>query len=521
MNKDLLARLLDYYHISEEEYASLIREVNPSNFALGHHFNQMEEAVAFTKDVMKEKGNIFIYGDYDADGVMGTSILVKMFKYVNYPVESYLPNRYQDGYGLTLKKAQECIDNNVSLVITVDNGVSAFEPILLLKDHGVKVLVLDHHTAQEELPVADYIIHPLLSHFGETPSSGAFTAFMFSIAFLGRFDKYLAILASISLISDMMPLKEYNRDLLRLMIQEYKDGEFYQIDILKDGDPFDENSIGMKIAPKINAIGRICETNDINKLVNFFTDDKKENLLNYINWINETNEFRKDASKEAVDRLGDIPEGTPAIVYLDDIKEGLLGLVANHLVNKYHVPTIVFSLDHTGESYKGSCRAPEGFNIVDAFNQLKDLTIVSGGHPQAGGCTVSKENFEEFKKRFIEISKNTPIEYVEKPSVTIKMTELTMDNYDLVQSFSPFGESWKAPLFKLESINTGSLFYSRNGEHILTQIGNNSKITGFYFSRERMQQYRYVDLIGSLRKSEYRGIISLEFLIKEIFPNTK
>ena len=519
MNSDLFQKLLDYYHINREDYEILTREVDETNFAYGHHFDHIEEASEMVKEVMNNHGKVFIYGDYDADGVMGTSILVKMFKYCSYPVSSYLPNRYQDGYGLTLKKAQECVDNKVDLVITVDNGVSAFEPIKLLKDHGIKVLVLDHHTVQEELPVADYIIHPEFSNFGSTPSSGAFTAFMFSLTFLGEFKIYLAILASISLISDMMPLKEYNRDLLRYIISIYRDGEFYQIDALKDGEPFNEVTIGMKIAPKINAIGRICETNDINKLVNYFTEDDPNKLLNYIAWINETNEQRKNASRDAVDNLGEIPSDLPAIVYRADVKEGLLGLIANHIVNKYHVPTIVMGLDSSGEHLKGSCRAPEGFNIVDAFNLLKEYIVAGGGHPQAGGCTIKLSDFDVFKEKFIQIAREHPIVHIEKPTIDIKLTEVIMDNYDLVQSFSPFGESWKAPLFKISSISTSSLCFSKTGEHIITQIGNNSKLTGFNFSREEMMKYRYVDLVGIMNKSIYRGYVNLEFLIKEILPS--
>ena len=149
MNKDLLNRLLDYYHLTFEDYDKLIAPVSEENFALGHKFDHIEEAVALLNEVMSHQGKIFVYGDYDADGIMGTSILVKMFSYKNYPVNYYIPSRYLDGYGLTLKKAKWAVENNIELVICVDNGISAFEPIEYLKQNGVKVLVLDHHQEQD------------------------------------------------------------------------------------------------------------------------------------------------------------------------------------------------------------------------------------------------------------------------------------------------------------------------------------------------------------------------------------
>lgn len=189
MNDSLFSRLLKYYNITENEYFDLTSSVHENDFLLGHTFKQIEEAIMLVRTIMKQNGKILIYGDYDADGVMGTSILVKMFQYENYDVDFYLPNRYEDGYGLTLKKAQEAIDNGVSLVIMVDNGISAFEPISLLKKNDVSTIVIDHHQPQECLPEANHIVHYLLSDFGDVPTSGAFTAFVFSLCFLNRYDK--------------------------------------------------------------------------------------------------------------------------------------------------------------------------------------------------------------------------------------------------------------------------------------------------------------------------------------------
>ncbi len=518
MNKDLLNRLLDYYHLTFEDYGKLIAPVSEENFALGHKFDHMKEAVTLVNEVMAHEGKIFIYGDYDADGIMGTSILVKMFSYKNYPVNYYIPSRYLDGYGLTLKKSKWAVENNIELVICVDNGISAFEPIEYLKQNGVKVLVLDHHQEQDRLPVADYILHPIVSHFGETASCGGFVAFMFSQAFLGRFDKYLSTLAAISVISDMMPLKDYNRNFLRLVFKNYKNHEFKQIDALKEGEEFNEVAIGMKIAPKINAIGRLIEDESINNLVEFFTRDDDEKFLNYITWINNTNEERKNASKEASDSLTDIDESSKAIVYVTNAKEGLLGLIANQIASKYQKPTIVFSSDISGEFYKGSSRAPIGFNVADSFIALSEYLEAYGGHAGAGGCTIRKDRFEEFKKAYLKYAEETPLQVVEKPFVKLGITELNFDNYELISTFSPFGEEWPRPYFKMGPINTKSLLYSKDGNHILTSLGLNSRLTGFNLPRSLFTELPFIDVYGTLRLSTFRNFTNVEFLINEYKP---
>ena len=515
--ESLFKRLLAYYHISEEDYALLTMDVNEDNFASGHAFSSMDECVRIVKEAVSQHKKIFIYGDYDADGIMSVSILVKMFKMINYPVSYHIPNRYTDGYGLNLQRSQQIVENGFDLLITVDNGITAFEGIEYAKEHGLQVLVFDHHQPSEVLPNADAILHPSVSNFGETATSAGFVTFMFAKSFLGRFDYYLATLASISLVSDMMPLVSYNRNLLRLIIKEYPNHPSEAIDLLKEGEKFNEVTIGMRIAPKINAIGRLIDEDSLLKRnVEFFTSDDKELLLNYNEWINQVNSERKELTKEAVENSKEIDVEAPAIIGVIAQKEGIIGLIANNFVKKYHKPTIIFALDQSGEIYKGSARSPEGLNIVDTFAQLSEYLEAYGGHAMAGGCSIKVENFEAFKKAFIGIAKETKVEKKEVEAVPLYINEITQENYDLIQSFSPFGECWSSPCFILPRIRVPSLMYSRDSQHILTSIGNSARLTGFYFSKEFMSQYQFVDMIGTLRVSTYYNKTTVEFMINEI-----
>lgn len=519
--KTLLERLLDYYHITYEQYLELTAPVSQDNFEIGHKFDNMDETVAFVKSFVEQNKKIIVYGDYDADGIMATSIVVKMFKYIGYHVDYYIPNRYLDGYGLNVKKSQEIIDKKYDLVITVDNGISAFEAIDLLKENGISVVVFDHHELQEKLPNCDYYLHPILSHFGEISSSGAFVSFMFSKAFLGRFDNYLATLGGISLISDMMPLQEYNRKLLRVVIDNYKDGEFLPIDLLKENEEFSGTTIGMKIAPKINSVGRIVEDESVNDIIQFFVSEDREVVLHYIDWINQLNDERKDISKNSLSEGYEINEDDPAFVIISNEKEGLIGLIANYLVTKYKKPAIVFAKSTISGQFKGSCRVPEGYNVIQIFTELSDYLVTFGGHAFAGGCSIQEEKFDEFKQKFTDYVVSHPAEKEEKECIPLFIRELTFENLKIVNSFSPFGVSMKAPNFVLPRIKTSALMFSRNLEHIMTQVGTNTKLTGFNLSKNYVSQFTYVDLIGTMRKNEYRGFVNLEFLINEIRESEK
>ncbi|MCQ2087209.1 MAG: DHHA1 domain-containing protein [Bacilli bacterium] len=514
--KDLFNRLLEYYSITEDEFKELNKDVNPQSFINTYRFNNVKDAVILVNDAIKSNKKIHVYGDYDADGIMGTSILAKMFQYLSYDVTFYIPNRYKDGYGINLNKAKEIVENGVGLLICVDNGVSAVEPIAYCREHGVDVLVLDHHEVPEHIPNANVILHPFLSKLSEFSTSGASVAFLFSVYMLRRFDKYLSTLAAISIISDMMPLRGYNRDLLRIVFPRYVDGEFYQIDLLKGNEKFDETSIGMSIAPKINSVGRIVEDNSVSDIVKYFISNDNDEILSYFSWISELNEQRKEASKISGDSVISVSENDFGIVALVEEKEGLIGLIANSLLNKYRKPSIVFTYNAEQDLLKGSARSLDGFNVVEAFNSLSDLMLAFGGHSLAGGCSIKKENFPEFKERFNNFAKEHPIVEVEKPSIPMSITEVSFENYELIQKFGPFGESWKKPIFNLLNIRVGSLRYSKDEKHIITQIGTNSKITGFNFSKDSLMGKDSVNLLGSLRISTYKNVKSLEFLISDI-----
>lgn len=519
-NLSLLNKLLDYYQISLEEYHYLTRPISFSDIPSENNFQDINEAVNLVKSHMENNDKIIIYGDYDADGICGASILMKMFQKVKYNADYYIPSRYIDGYGLNLENAQKIYEKNYRLVITVDNGISANTAIEFLRDKGVDVLVIDHHEKQDKLPPANYIIHPILSNYSSISSSGAFTAFMFSKAFLGYYDKYLSTLAAISLISDMMPLIGYNRDLLRIVTKNYKIGEFPNIDHLLDGKPFNDTNIGLEIAPKINAIGRVSKNKDVNRMVRYLISDDPIIISSYKKWILYMNDLRKNLSKQAqlyIDETIKNVEKEPAIVAQIDIADGLLGLVANSLLNKYQKTALVMTTDSiNNDFYKGSARSVKGVDLASIFTQLSDLEETYGGHALAAGVTIKKDNYDTFKNAFLNLVSKTPLIEEEEKSIEISLNDLNESTYQLIETFSPFGEAWKAPLFSLNHIRVSSLAYSSNKQHIMTYVGLNTRLVGFNHSKDELDKFTYIDITGQIRQNYFKGKKYYDFLIQDI-----
>lgn len=516
--KDFFHKLLDYFKINEEQYFYITRDIDFSTFLKNNHFQGIENVQYFLLQAIKNKKKIMVYGDYDADGIMGASIIKKTFSYLNYNIGYYIPSRYLDGYGLNIKNAEKIVEKKYDIVILVDNGISAFEGVDYLKSHGVNVIVLDHHSPQDKIVCADFILHPLLSSFSNIATSGAFIAFILSYYLLGYYDKYLSILAAISLISDMMPLLDFNRDLLRIVFSSFKENEFLPIDLLKGENQFNEITIGVKIAPKINAVGRIIKDNSINYLVEFFTSDDASLVKKLFNWINETNEKRKEISNKVIEESTLLVNNiNPAIIIKMNIDEGMLGLIANRLLRIYKKTVVIFTDDSSNSNLlKGSIRTLEGANVISLFEQLKDILISYGGHTLAGGLIIKKSDFEDFKNKCYSYFKEIKYKECFKEYIEFGITELTLENYYLLQSFAPFGESWPEPNLKINNIKTSSLTYSRNNEHIVSSIGMNTRLVGFNFSKNYIGHSKNIDLIGTMRTSFFKGETNLEFVIKDI-----
>ena len=513
---DFRQKILDYYHLSEQDYIELTKPLEELSLP---DFNAPPDMAKIKERIYKAieyKEKIIIYGDYDCDGICSTSIMAKTFEKLGYPVSYYIPIRYQDGYGLNVKNVIKIKQAGFKLIICVDNGVCQVEAIKKANELGIDVIVIDHHEEGEERVEALGIIHPSISNISDVFGCGGFMSLITSAALLGYYDPYLLTLAGLSTVSDMMELKEYNRSVVRLALENLKKFRYKPLISLLECELISEKSFGLEIAPKINAVGRLVEDKTINRLVKFLLSENDEEIFKLFSWIKNTNELRKTLTKEAVEALPKDLFNEEGIVLKLDIKEGLIGLIANRLLNEYNVPTIIFTKDSTNESFlKGSIRSKEGFNVQKAFDSLSKYMVAGGGHALAGGLTIKEEYFEEFKTDFIRLAKEFKFIKEEPPSIEIKLQDISFKNYEILREFSPFGVGFAEPIFSLKNLPTRSLQFISFGKHLSTPLSINSKILGFNISESEIKSHLSVDLFGNLTTSLFKEKLSIEFRVSD------
>ncbi len=507
----LFQSLLDYYHLDIDGYNELQKHYDIDSFLKDHQLNNGLDASNLLLNHLKNKSKIAVFGDYDADGIMATSIIVKLFSYLSYDIEYDLPYRAQ-GYGLNDEKIYYYINNNFNLIILVDNGVSLIEEVAKLREHQIDVIIIDHHSLGEQLPNANYIIHPIVSQFGDINSSAGFMSFVFSRYILGKSDKYLALLASVSIITDLMPMKSYNYRLFKAVMECYDSKQYLPFSLLLNNEKYDDSKVGFIIGPMINAIGRLIEDESIKDIVKFFTSEDSDYILSYYNYMVEINNKRKQINKEKQESLPDF-SNEEAIVIKVDIIEGLAGILANTLLNKYRVPVVVFSSPRNG-IMKASARSFAPFNIFDAFKNLSDLCLAYGGHSLAGGCSIKEENFDSFKDKFTKIVIDSNFKPKEEEYIDISIKDISKSNYELIASFAPFGEEHKCPLLRLTNIKPNNLNYHEKG-YLMHRLSYNTRIVYFDNCRDLFKDVQYVNLYGQIRDNIFNNFHTYEFFCKK------
>ncbi len=510
--EDFVERLCKYYGIAKEDYKRLSLPPSFSNIPLLNDNPIVLAAIERLKCIRENNGRVLVYGDYDTDGVMSTSILVSSFREFGLNAEGYLPSRYSDGYGLTVENVRKIKSSGYSLIFTCDNGVTAHEALLEAKNLGIEVIILDHHEFDERKPECDIVIHPSTVNYGDVEISAGYLSFIFSCALLQKVDNYLLCLGAVSTISDMMPLLSYNREIVRLMFQIMEKEHYKQFTMLTSSHYLDESVFQMEIIPKINSIGRIEKGSTINRLVKYFSGHDETYNEKISLWINEQNEKRKELTRNAAESLQITPTDA-AIVVQTNLPEGLNGLLAARLLNTYQKPIAVFSEKEKEPSFLvGSLRSLEGMNILDAYSAMKTPLLSKGGHPFAGGCSIKKEDFESFKKDFIFFALKNKVMAKKKDSIDILLPECNMKSYRLIRNLAPFGMSWEAPKFLLKGLDPKTFTYVKNGQFLSVKLSEEAKIFSFSLNENSFEPDEKANLLLSFKINEYRGKQSLNLI---------
>lgn len=476
---------------------------NRGNFTLKdlphpHKLQNVEKAAKRIVENLLSGKRMLIIGDYDADGIFATTILMKFFTELGFSglVDYKIPSRLKDGYGLNKTLIDYAIENGFNFVVTVDNGIAANEAIEYANSKNYEVIITDHHTPPATLPNAEIIVNPRVQ--GEESEvfqyiSGATVAWYLAYAVqleLGSkidLKEYLDFVA-LTVISDVMPLENINVPLVNYGIKLLKERkrDIYKF-IWNDWTTpvMDTTSIAFSLIPMINAMGRI---DDANIAVSFFLDDRNT-YQNYMYMYN-VNEKRKAMSREQLMKAELITANSndKAIVIKDECHEGIIGIIAGKLAEKYHKPTYVFTYNKEKKIYKGSGRTTGNIHLYDLTNKASDLLIGFGGHSGAVGLAVSEENFEKFKKRILEeVEKIDKKDFISESSVPMECSfdDISPEMMNTILKYAPFGQGNPAPIFKTKA-NVAILTELKDGLHYKCLLTSpKTEVIGLFFNVEK------------------------------------
>ena len=508
----------------------------------------MAAAIKRINKALGRKERILVYGDYDVDGTTAVALVYRFLQQFTTNIDYYIPNRYNDGYGVSFKGVDYAKETGVSLVIVLDCGVKAVEEITYAKSLGIDFIVCDHHVQDEELPPAVAILNPKLigSNYPYPHLSGCGVGFKLMQAFakdngieFSQLIPYLDLVA-VSIASDIVPIMGENRILayhgLRQINHNPSTGLKAIIEVcgLKDKE-IKLNDIIFKIGPRINASGRIQTGQEA---VDLLTEKDYGKALAMSNQINEYNEARKDLDKSMteeanaiVDNLEGLADKRSIVLYNEDWHRGIIGIVASRLTELFYRPSVV--LTKTNDIATGSARSVADFDVYKAIESCRDLLDNFGGHPYAAGLSLKVENIEEFTRRFEEyVSENiqpTQTEaniYIDEE---LKFKEINHKLYNDLKRFEPFGPDNLKPVFCSHHVYDfgTSRVVGRNQEHIKLELVDNHTsdvVNGIAFGQSSQARYikskQAFDICYSVEENSHkRGEVQL--FIESIKPSTE
>ena len=542
----ILCRLLIDRGVTTAEEAK--RFFRPSLTDLHDPFlmDGMDKAVERINQALGRKERILVYGDYDVDGTTAVALVYRFLQQFTTNIDYYIPNRYNDGYGVSIKGVDYAKETGVKLVIVLDCGVKAVSEIAYAKELGIDFIVCDHHMQDEVLPPAVAILNPKLvgSNYPYPHLSGCGVGFKLMQAFIkdngiefSQLIPYLDLVA-VSIASDIVPIMGENRILayhgLRQINHNPSTGLKAIIEVcgLRDKE-IKINDIIFKIGPRINASGRIQTGKEA---VDLLTEKDYNKALELSNQINEYNEARKDLDKNMteeanriVDGLEDLADKRSIVLYNEDWHRGVIGIVASRLTELFYRPSVV--LTRTNDIATGSARSVADFDVYKAIESCRDLLDNFGGHPYAAGLTLKVENIEEFTRRFEEyVSENihpTQTNAIIDIDEEIAFKDINIKLYNDLKRFEPFGPDNLKPIFCTRHVHDygTSKVVGHNQEHIKLELVDNHSsrvMNGIAFGQSKQARYikskQAFDICFTIEENSHkRGEVQLQ--IESIRPN--
>ena len=549
---EISAKLISQRNIELNELSSFINPQLKNTLPNPYILKDMEKSVIKAVDIIKKNKRFGIFGDYDVDGASSSALLASYFKSINRPYEIYIPNRKSEGYGPSIQGFENLIKKDVGLIFTVDCGTLSYDPIKFSNKKGIDVIVLDHHQCEVQLPEAHSIINPNRLDDGSDLkylcASGVTFLFLIALNKFLRENNFftdikepdllqLLDLVSLGTICDVVPLVGLNRVFvkqgLKILNKKNNLGIKTLIDVSKIENTTTTHHIGYQLGPRINAGGRVGKSSHgVNLLLNSSPKESFQLALE----LDQFNKERQIMEKELLKKVLIESERSlnDPILVLSGVNwhEGVIGIVASRLKDKFNKPTILISIkDGVG---KASARSVFGFDIgsliLSALNEK--IIVKGGGHKMAGGFTIEESKIEIFrnfsKRKFSKIkpdlSKNKKLVLDSE----ILGTAINIDFYDKIQILSPFGPGNPEPKFVINSVRTlNSKIIGENHikSNLITEEGIMIKCIAFNSINTEISAYltgnnkKSFNIAGKLSLNEWGGEKKVEFIIDDISVN--
>ncbi|MEX4566132.1 single-stranded-DNA-specific exonuclease RecJ [Haemophilus influenzae] len=555
-NHPLLDRLYRARHIqnTKELDRTLKSMLNPNQLY------GIDQAVNLLVEAYQQQQKIVIVGDFDADGATSTALSVLALRQLGFSDVDYLvPNRFEQGYGLSIPVAEMAIEKGVQLLMTVDNGVSSFEGIAFLKEKGIRVLVTDHHLPPETLPPADAIVNPNLTqcHFPSKSLAGVGVAFYLMLAVRAKFRELgiftvetqpnftdLLDLVALGTVADVVPLDQNNRilayqGLMRIRARRCRPGIIALAEVAnRNVEQFTSSDLGFCIGPRLNAAGRLDNMSIGVELLLANEMSKARELALDLDQLNQTRkEIEAGMKLEAIKicqnltaLFKELPYGIT--LYQPDWHQGVLGIVSSRIKDQYHRPVIAFTQDGEG-ILKGSARSIEGLHMRDVLERIHsqhpNIILKFGGHAMAAGLSIREEYFADFQHLF----NQTIADWLDEEHLQgiiwtdgeLNSNEFNLETAELIKSVGTWGQGFPEPCFdgEFKILDQRAIGQNKNHLKMLLEPKQGGVLLDAIAFNINTRLYpdlsiKQARLAYKLDINEFRGNRSLQLLVDYIEP---
>ena len=504
----------------------------------------MDKAVKRIEKALGNKERILVYGDYDVDGTTAVALVYKFFRGITSNIDYYIPDRYDEGYGISIQGIDYAVETGVKLIISVDCGIKALSKIKYAKENGIDFIVVDHHVPDSELPDAIAVVDAKRgdSIYPYDELSGCGVGFKLVQAFSQRNGyplseiEHLLDLVAVSVAADIVPLTGENRVMTHFGLKQLNSNPSYGLRVIIEICGLQRkhitiNDIVFKIGPRINASGRMMngkEAVDL-MLANDMTA-AREKSKNIDQYNLDRRELDKKITDEAIDYIDnnlDVIKQTSIVLYNENWHKGIVGVVASRLSEKYYRPAVV--LTKSNDLISGSARSVPGFDVYKAIESCRDILENFGGHTYAAGLTLREENLEKSKERFNTLSFDGMEPRMMSPEINvnaeISFSQITPKFLEELELFNPFGPENENPVFLTKNVyDTGnSRLVGKDQQHIkleLVDSSSNIYMPGIAFAQhdkfKRIKDGLPVDVCYTIEENNHGNKSFTQLMVKDI-----